>query len=120
MNTKLIGMWLLLRKYLLNALWHIFQLIINSTLLCGVEWYRVYYLKIMAWHPSVAFRHHILNFVLNYALHFLLSFVFYPFSLKCGLALYCVVRGVARHLDRRQNPNELRLLTNTNGKVQKA
>ena len=74
MNTKLIGMWLLLRKYLLNALWHIFQLIINSTLLCGVEWYCVYYLKIMAWHPSVAFCHNILNFVLNCALPLCVKF----------------------------------------------
>ena len=29
----------------------------------------------------------------------------------------CVVRGVVRHLGQRQNPNELHLLTHTNGKV---
>ena len=101
-----------------------FQLIMNSTLLCGmvmrVVFCILYCLKVMAWHSSVAFRHHFLNFVLNCALHFVLRFAFHTFSQKCGLVLYCVVRGVARHLDRRQNPNELRLLTNTNGKVQKA
>ena len=33
-----------------------------------------------------------------------------------GMVL-CVVRGVVRHLDQRQNPNELRLLTHTNDRV---
>ena len=35
-----------------------------------------------------------------------------------GMVL-CVVRGVVRHLEQQQNPNELRLLTHTNDKVWK-